>query len=266
MDRPIARRDFLNGAAIAIGFALAGPAFGESGEPQDQPGYYPPALTGMRGSHPGSFEAAHRLRDGAPLPSAAPDAANERYDLVIVGGGISGLAAAAFYRAQKPQGRVRSTTTMISATTPSATNFLSAAGPSSSTGGRGRSTVRGHRASSPPRFFGSSASIRSRSRSAAPSGISTPRSDLSAGCSSTARPSAPTGWSSVQAPAVGPAPARHPALAGDQGRPRQDLRGEAQLPARPSGCGRDRPRASPMSWVGLSSKQITGRFGSGCSA
>ena len=60
----------------------------------------------MRGSHTGSFEAAHRLRDGAPLPSAAPDGANERYDLVIVGDGISGLAAAAFYRAEKPQGRV----------------------------------------------------------------------------------------------------------------------------------------------------------------
>ena len=79
MDRPIARRDFLNGAAIAIGAALAGPAFGEQGEAQDEPGYYPPALTGMRGSHPGSFEAAHRLRDVLPLPPAAPDAAEERY-------------------------------------------------------------------------------------------------------------------------------------------------------------------------------------------
>jgi spermidine dehydrogenase len=105
MDRPIARRDFLNGTAIAIGAALAGPAFGASGA-QDQPGYYPPALTGMRGSHPGSLEAAHRLRGGARDPRAALDGADERYDLVIVGGGISGLAAAAFYRAEKPQGRV----------------------------------------------------------------------------------------------------------------------------------------------------------------
>jgi hypothetical protein len=32
MDRPIARRDFLNGAAIAIGAALTGPAFAEQGE------------------------------------------------------------------------------------------------------------------------------------------------------------------------------------------------------------------------------------------
>ena len=105
MDRPIARRDFLNGAAVAIGATLAGPTFAETGELQDQPGYYPPTLTGVRGSHPGSFEAAHLLRDGLPPQPAAPDEARERYDLVVVGGGISGLAAAAFYRAQKPQAR-----------------------------------------------------------------------------------------------------------------------------------------------------------------
>ena len=58
----------------------------------------------MRGSHPGSFEAAHRLRDGAPLGQA--EGRVERYDLVIVGGGISGLAAAEFYRAAKPEARV----------------------------------------------------------------------------------------------------------------------------------------------------------------
>ncbi len=59
----------------------------------------------MRGSHPGSFEAAHRLRDGAP-PLGEADAAIERCDLVIVGAGISGLAAAAFHRAAKPEARV----------------------------------------------------------------------------------------------------------------------------------------------------------------
>ncbi len=43
--------------------------------PQDGAGYYPPLLTGLRGSHPGSFEVAHSLRDGtfwqtAPQPRA----------------------------------------------------------------------------------------------------------------------------------------------------------------------------------------------------
>jgi len=61
--------------------------------------YYPPALTGMRGSHPGSFDAAHSLRDGTFWDSAGKvEDTGEVYDLIVVGGGISGLAAAHFYR------------------------------------------------------------------------------------------------------------------------------------------------------------------------
>jgi spermidine dehydrogenase len=52
----------------------------------------------MRGSHPGSFEAAHALKDGAAV--AAPHETGESFDLIVVGGGISGLAAAHFYRAK----------------------------------------------------------------------------------------------------------------------------------------------------------------------
>src|SRR5262249_30416969 len=64
---------------------------------ENAPGYYPPALTGMRGSHPGSFEVGHALRDGNVWDA---DAVNlgETYDLVVVGGGISGLAAAYRFR------------------------------------------------------------------------------------------------------------------------------------------------------------------------
>jgi spermidine dehydrogenase len=100
MDRPIARRDFLNGVAVGVGGLMAAglPGRAAVAAPQDVPGYYPPILAGLRGSHPGSFEAAHALRDGtAP---AAPRETGERYDLVIVGGGISGLAAAHFYRTE----------------------------------------------------------------------------------------------------------------------------------------------------------------------
>ncbi|HEV2118243.1 MAG TPA: FAD/NAD(P)-binding protein, partial [Terriglobales bacterium] len=102
MDRPITRRDFLNGMAIAIGASLLPiQAFGkgDATEPQDGPGYYPPTLNGMRGSHPGSFEIAHSLRDGTFWQSAgkARDT-GEFYDLIVVGGGISGLAAAHFFR------------------------------------------------------------------------------------------------------------------------------------------------------------------------
>ncbi len=115
MDRPIARRDFLNGAAIAIGWTAA-PGFlpglewmaeGAEQFPQDKPGYYPPTLTGMRGSHEGSFDAAHSDRDGTFWKSAgSPIETGETYDLVVVGGGISGLAAAYFHRKQNPSARV----------------------------------------------------------------------------------------------------------------------------------------------------------------
>jgi spermidine dehydrogenase len=63
---------------------------------QQDPRYYPPGLMGMRGSHPGSFEVAHGLRDGKYWSDAVAD--DESYDLIVVGGGISGLAAAHFYR------------------------------------------------------------------------------------------------------------------------------------------------------------------------
>jgi spermidine dehydrogenase len=117
MDRPITRRDFLNGIAIGVGatigadLARAIPGLDAmliaAGFEQDAPGYYPPALTGMRGSHDGSYDASHALRDGRFWQTAGqPVATGEIYDLVVVGGGISGLAAAWFYRAKHPSARI----------------------------------------------------------------------------------------------------------------------------------------------------------------
>jgi spermidine dehydrogenase len=100
-DRSIPRRDFIQGALVGAATVLTGPllkAYGAEAAAQDLPGYYPPSLTGMRGSHPGSFESAHALRDGKSLEPATN--IGERYDLVVVGGGLSGLAAAYFYRAR----------------------------------------------------------------------------------------------------------------------------------------------------------------------
>jgi spermidine dehydrogenase len=98
-DRAITRRDFLNGIAVGVAGAslLGGSRRSEAAQlPAD---YYPPALTGLRGSHAGSFEVAHRVRDGefATFPRLDVDT-GEEYDLVVVGGGISGLAAAHFFR------------------------------------------------------------------------------------------------------------------------------------------------------------------------
>jgi spermidine dehydrogenase len=101
LNRKITRRDFLNGAAVTLGAALVpGIPWEEvQSDPEKTAGYYPPALTGLRGSHPGSFEAAHALRDGAAWNEAGQVIdTHESYDLVIVGGGISGLAAAHFFR------------------------------------------------------------------------------------------------------------------------------------------------------------------------
>ncbi|HEY2481477.1 MAG TPA: FAD/NAD(P)-binding protein [Caulobacteraceae bacterium] len=113
MDRPIDRRDFLNGLAVgigALGTGEAGKVWAEGAAapwPQDTPGYYPPILTGMRGSHPGSFENAHKLRDGDFWAGeGAPKDTGETYDLIIVGGGISGLAAAHFWRTARPSARI----------------------------------------------------------------------------------------------------------------------------------------------------------------
>jgi spermidine dehydrogenase len=102
-DRAIPRRDFLQGALFAAASSLVAPldaspaARGlEFPERQDLAGYYPPTLTGLRGSHEGSFEAAHGVRDGS-YPGDPIDT-KQSFDLIVVGAGISGLSAAHFYR------------------------------------------------------------------------------------------------------------------------------------------------------------------------
>src|SRR5579863_3594582 len=98
MTRRITRRDFLDGASIAVGGSaltagapwLRGLEFMDSAfAPEKDPNYYPPALMGMRGNHEGTYTFAHSLRDGEFWDSAAkPESTGEKYDLAIVGGGI----------------------------------------------------------------------------------------------------------------------------------------------------------------------------------
>jgi spermidine dehydrogenase len=104
MNRKIRRRDVVNGIAAAVaGSAMPGlgaRAFGKIAQaaPPRPAAAYPPALTGMRGSgYESAYATGHAMRDGSFWP-AAPK-------VVVVGAGISGLAAAYFYQKQNGFGK-----------------------------------------------------------------------------------------------------------------------------------------------------------------
>jgi len=92
----ISRRDFLNGVSLGIAGTIAPIDFLKSqGIDID---YYPPLLTGIRGNHQGSFNDAHKLAfTGSGFIDEVQDL-GESYDLIVVGGGISGLSAAHFFK------------------------------------------------------------------------------------------------------------------------------------------------------------------------
>jgi len=107
MDRPISRRDSLDGVALAIGgAALGGFSFGAT-PAAAQDTTYPPALTGLRGQTDSTSNVMHAIRDGsfwASNPTITDS--GQDYDLVVVGGGISGLAAAFLFLQQRPDAKV----------------------------------------------------------------------------------------------------------------------------------------------------------------
>ncbi len=112
MDCRITRRDILNGfGALAVGTLMPGRTLADPAAASQVGGvtgrYYPPALTGLRGNHAGSFETAHQLaREGRRDWGAAEEPDAEIYDLAVIGAGISGLSAAWFFRKRHPDARI----------------------------------------------------------------------------------------------------------------------------------------------------------------
>jgi spermidine dehydrogenase len=127
LNKEITRRDFLDGVALVVGGAVAAPALagatpvhGQTAAPgaasplpaqaaafqatASDAATYPPMIMGMRGQDEAAVNAGHAVRDRKAL--GVPVDTGEAYDLVVVGAGMAGLAAAYFYRKQIPQSTV----------------------------------------------------------------------------------------------------------------------------------------------------------------
>ena len=102
MARGITRRDFLDGVAIAVAAGLSPARLFAAGSPAAP---CPSELTGWRGSTPASYLIGHAVRDGKRFSTDGLPV-DETWDLVVIGAGISGLAAAHFYRSAHPDARV----------------------------------------------------------------------------------------------------------------------------------------------------------------
>ncbi|MEO3809310.1 NAD(P)-binding protein [Sphaerisporangium sp. B11E5] len=129
MDRPISRRDFLDGVATAVTCAAL-PAATPAARPAAAPPAAPPArpvprarlaghpaarreqrhparAQGLRGDTPDAIAVPHALRDGRFWRHAGtPEPTGEHYDLVVVGAGISGVTAAYTWTRRHPGARV----------------------------------------------------------------------------------------------------------------------------------------------------------------
>lgn len=110
MNRDITRRDVLNGlaySAAALGLQSLMPwAHAQAQGTLAPEGTPPTAQAGVfTGQTEDSYRVMHAMRRGKQ-PTAPAASTGERFDLVVVGAGLSGLAAAHEFRRIKPQAKV----------------------------------------------------------------------------------------------------------------------------------------------------------------
>ena len=101
MNDQITRRDFLDGVACTLVAGMAprpAPAL-QGGAP------YPPGRTGYLGSRPQDFAVAHGVRDGRRY-SLDSQPVTERYDYIVIGSGIGGLASAHYLHQARPRASI----------------------------------------------------------------------------------------------------------------------------------------------------------------
>jgi len=113
LDPGITRRDILNASLLGAGAALLHGCGGASSGGETAaagPGAEwngPSGIGDYRGSNGTTWqtmEAGHRIRDGAFADAAKIRDTGEHYDLIIVGGGFSGLGALHAFRKKHPRG------------------------------------------------------------------------------------------------------------------------------------------------------------------
>src|SRR3979411_40069 len=101
MGKEITRRDFFDGVACAIVASSVAPGLSYA-RGADAP--YPPARAGYGGSRPEDFSIAHGVRDGLHYDLRGQPV-SERYDVVVIGGGIGGVAALQLPTKARPETR-----------------------------------------------------------------------------------------------------------------------------------------------------------------